>query len=716
MAKKCNLADLNKLYDDASHCDEELFAEMRSNLLLVSGNHYSRKTQTFFNRIRNSQRVAETQKLRLTKNHIHKITRYYINSIDQKVPGVMIAPQNEMEMQDRKSAELNQAVKVDAENRYNLRDTFRELKHNFVEIGEMCVFMYWDPEGGELRGYEPKLGPNGEQLVGEDGQLIPDKEAGIFTGGFQFKVIPGFNLLRPASAKNMKKCDHIIREMVEIEELKATYSGDQAKLKAIGEGDPEEFIVFDTNRSGYETDKTHVLVRYHFFRPSKVHPMGYFYVSTERGILEEGELPFGVYPIIWEGFDVYATNPRGYSIVKVARPYQAEINRAASQAATHQITVGDDKIIYQAGTKLQPGALLPGVRGLTFQGVPPQILPGRDGGQFLPYIESNINEMYSACMISEVMADSTDNGQLDPYALLFRSASQQQKFAQYTSKVENFLREFWATFLKLAKHYYPDDMVIQAIGKSEAINLAEFRATEPLNYRIKIEEVSETIDTKLGKQIALNHVLQYVGNQLDPKQVGLIVKDMPFLGGNHRLKRLAVDYDNADNDILMMERGQAPFVSEYADNSVYIEAYTARMKQADFQMLSPNIQQIYAQMLQVHTEELKRKELAQQSIKDGMIPTGGALITCSMQAPDPSNPGSTRQVRLPYEALMYLIQRLEGQGKDLAVLEQVNQGVVAQMAQQMGQQNQPGPMNALPGGGGAQIPTQFQQPMSTMAP
>lgn len=705
---KHKISDLNKLYEDAIRCDEEIFAEMRSNLLLVSGNHYSRKTASFFNRVRSSQRVSETQKLRLTKNHIHKITRYYIGSIDSRVPGVIVTPQNESEMQDRKAAQLNQAVWADAKVRYKLKDTLRELKHNFVEIGEMCCFIHWDPDGGELVGYEPMMGPEGEPMMDMSSgqpQMMQDESKPIFSGGFKFDVIPGFNLYRPPSAKSMKTSPHIgIREMIPLEELKKTYEGEPDKLKIVGEGDKDEFIVFDSNKSGYETEKDHVLVRFDFFRPSKVYPKGYFYISTERGILEQGELPFGVFPVIWEGFDVFATNPRGYSIIKVARPYQAEINRAASQAATHQITVGDDKIIYQAGTKLQPGALLPGVRGLTFQGSAPQILPGRDGGQFLPYIESNINEMYSACMIEEIMVEN-NQGQVDPYALLFRSASQQQKFSQYTEKVESFLREFCSVFLDLARYYYPDDMVIQAVGKSEQINLAEFKQTGPLNYKIKVEESSETIDSKMGRQIALNHVLQYVGNQLDPKQVGLIVKDMPFLDGNNALKRLAVDYDNAENDMLALERGEQPFISPYAENKVFIDAITNRMKQADFKYLDPMIQQNYGNFLQQHEQEIQRKELSKQMLEDGMVPTGGALITCMMQVEDPAKPGKTQQLRLPYEALMYLIQKLEAQGQTQATLESMNQGVMAEMIQQMQASGQ------LPG---QQNPSQAQMPMPSM--
>lgn len=698
--KKHKLEELNQHYKDAESCDDEIFSEMRSNLLLVSGNHYSKKTTSFFSRIRNSQKMNETQKLRLTKNHLHKITRHYIQAITSKVPGVIPMAQNELDMQDKKAADLNLSVWRDTTSRYQLKEKFNEFIQNFVEIGEMCAFIFWNPSEGEIKGYEPMMDQATQQPVVDPmtGEMQQDTSKPIFTGGFEFRNIPGFNLMRAPQAKSMKKSPyHIIREMVDKEELDGVYGADEGKKRIIGDGDTGEFVVFDTNKKQYRSEESQILVRYHFFRPCKQYPKGYYYITTERGILEEAEIPFGIYPIIWEGFDTYSTNPRGYSIIKVARPYQAEINRASSQAATHQITVGDDKIIYQAGTKLAPGALLPGVRGLTFQGAPPQILAGRDGGQFLPYISQNISEMYSACMLEEINMEK-DPGQVDPYTLLFRSASAKAKFSRYIEKVENFMKEFCMVTLELAKQYMPDDAFIQAVGKSEAINIQEFRATLPMSYQIKIEEQSQDISDRLGQQLALNHLVQYAGQQLDPKQLALLAKEMPYLKNSSIVKKLTLDYDNAENDMLQIERGQLPFISPYTDNKICIDAVTHRMKQADFQMLPPNVQQLYDQYLQIHEDETGRKLEAAQRAKDGFIPTGGSLITVQMQVADPSSQSGTRQVRLPYETIQWLIKQFEAQGITLQDLEKMNDGVVADMMQRMGQGQQP--------------PQQSQQPMA----
>ena len=285
-------------------------------------------------------------------------------------------------------------------------------------------------------------------------------------------------------------------------------------------------------------------------------------------------------------------------------------------------------------------------------------------------------------MLDELAVDK-DPGQLDAYTLLFRSASQQQKFVKYTDKFQSFLKEVCFTFLELAKHYLPDDALIQAIGRSETINIAEFRTTTPLSYSIKIEEQSEAIDSKLGRQVALNHVLQYAGNQLDPKQIGLILKEMPFLNNKKLFKHLTMDFDNCENDMLSIERGVFPDVSPYADNKVYVDVLTNRLKQADFNLLPPQVQQMYNQYLVLHEDALQKKLEAEKALQAGFIPSGGALITCMMQVADPAKPGSTKQVRLPYESLNWLVERLGAQGSSLEAIESTNPQVVADISQRM---------------------------------
>jgi hypothetical protein len=546
--KKHEIKDLEKIFSEAKTCDSDVFTEMRSNVLLVAGEHYNRKQSSFQRRIRDSKELNDQQKLRLTKNHIQKICKSYVNNIISMAPGVGFEPANEGELQDQKAAELHHAVWQNAVTKYNLEEAIEDWCSDFVDIGEVNLKIFWDPTAGKLIGHHWGMDDQGNLQYEEDGQ--PALGEPVYEGEFLFESIHGFNLLRAPEAKEMKKSPYlIIQKMVNKEDLIAKFPD---KKKYILESADETAIVFDGAKGGYRKSNNEVLLKEYYFRSCPQYPNGYFYFSTKEGILTEGELPGGIFPIITQSFDRIQTTPRGRGPVKTMRPYQAEINRAASKIAEHQITLGDDKILVQNGTKVSPGVSLPGVRTITYTGVDPKIMAGRDGSQYLAYLQSQIAELYDVMNVNE---DSVEkDGQLDPYALLFRSASQKKKFQRYIKKFERFLVEVAKTFIELARIHLPDNAVIFAVGRKEQVNISEFRGSSDLCYQIKIKPQSDDIETKMGKQLVLNHLVQYTGAQMNKQDIGKIVRLMPYANLEEGLADLTIDFDAGTNMILALDR------------------------------------------------------------------------------------------------------------------------------------------------------------------
>jgi hypothetical protein len=689
------IADLEKIYLDAENADKETFSEERSNILLIAGEHYTRKNQAFNQTVRDNKSLSDSQKLRITKNHVHKVYRTYVDRILGFSPGVAIVPQKNSELQDQKDAELNAAVWQDAKYRHRIKEKTAQLCEDFIALGACAVKVFWDPTAGQFKGYEPKmmLDDLGQPLLDEMGQPVPqldemgqpvlDKTKPIFSGDMVHERIFDFNLLYSAGAMDIKEAPCVIvRKMVNTKELEAKYKDNEEKLKFVKDSVDKSFIVFDATKQSYEMAKDQTLIKEYYFKPCYKYPMGYFYYATSQGILEEGELPFGIFPIVYAGFDTHPTARRAKSIIKVVRPFQAEINRASSAVATHQVTLGDDKVVYQAGTKLNPGALLPGVRGVTYQGSPPTIIPGRTGAQYLDYITSTITEMYDVAMMAEENEDK-GAGQYDANTQLYRSLRQQKKYARYGEKFNQFLVDWCELYLKLAKEYLPDDQLIYAVGRQEIVNIPEFRKTSPLCYRVRVEEQDETLETKLGKQLTFTNILQYVGKQLKPEDVGKIIKAMPFGNVEEAFEDLTIDYENARNDILALDRGEAPVPNEYENHVYIINKLTHRTKQADFKFLSPEIQQNYQNYIALHQQMEAEKQMKLLQAKQGLIPTSGALVACDMYQPNSDPNKAPKRVRIPYDALNDLVQKLQVQGMGLDELEKMNEGRLAETAQYM---------------------------------
>lgn len=687
--------ELERLYSEAESVDKSLFAEQRSNILLVAGEHYTRSQKEIVaNRIRDSRTITKEQKLRLTKNHMAKIIGHYQNNILNSAPGVTIFPDNDKEIQDQKTAELNKSVWEDAKHTYKLRSKIRKWCKDYCEIGEVAVKLFWDPTKGQFMGYEAMVNEMGEPVLEPTGEVdqvgmpvmaqVPDESKPVFSGEFIFERIFGFNLMRAPEAKDMDESPYlIVRKMVNTKELKNRYRHDPEKLKNIQEGEDETYLVFDGTRGSYNKSSDQTLVQEFYFRANTEYPNGYFVMKVKGGILEEGELPFGIFPIVYQGFDEIQTSARHRAKIKQLRPYQIEINRCASAMATHQVTIGDDKLVVNTGAKVESGALLPGVRTIKVAGGGNvTVLPGRSGEQYLGYMNDQIKEMYDVADLAELLQEKPQNQ--DPYVLMFQSLKQKKKFALYIEKFEEFLVEVCELYLKLARIYLPEDALIQAIGKREYVNIAEFKNMEPLGYRVRVEPQVEDLATQMGKQLTLNHALQFVGNSLDREDIGKMMRAMPFANMEEAFSKFTMDEDNLKNDILALERGEFVQPRPYDNHEYIIKGLVHRMKSADFVTLHPQVQEMFNQKLQMHEQIEAEQQLQIQMAQAGFIPTGGALVKADVYIN--TKDGKQQRAILPYEALMWLIKRLEQQNMGQESLESMQQGAVADIAQMMGQQ------------------------------
>lgn len=718
-----DIAELNRIYQEAEEADREIFAEQRSNILLVAGDHYSKISNRLWNNTRNPSRSnMGDSKLRLTKNHMHRIQRAYKTSILSEAPGVTVLPKRDTDLQDKKDADLNLAVWQDVKDRHKIKKKVLDWVSWYTTIGEVCLKVFWDNDAGEFQGYEQALDEDGQpkftdrvdEETGEVVQeMVPDKDLPVFSGDFVFEPVFGFNLLVESGTEDMDDVDSawIVRKMVDTKILKRKYKDDEEKLAGIVEASKQTYVVFDVQKGSYAKKKGETLVKEFYWKPSPSYPMGYYVHATDTVILEEGELPFGIFPLVWAGFDKHPTSPRGRSILKVARPYQAEINRASSSMATAQVTMGDDKLIYSAGSKLAPGALLPGVRGISVSGgQAPTVLPGRSGAQYLEYVMAQIAEMNDVLSLDQTQVIDK-SGQVDPYAMLFRSATQKRLYSPYIEAFEEFLKDVCGVVLTLARVYLPEDMLITAVGKREIINIAEFRDTTPLSYHIKLEAGSDTVESLIGRQVTYQHLLQYVGKQLDPKTIGKMIKNMPYGNSADTVDDLMVDDENATNDMLAVERGEQVVATEHSDPGYMLKRLNHRMKKSDYRFLPPQVQQGYMSLVAQYEQIVEKLAAAEMAAKNEFIPAEGALVTCDFYVEDPANPeNQAKRAKIPQRALEWLLKRLEEQGMTMEKLEGMNAKSLQELARAM--QQAPGaqsPQQPMQGGpvDGQQIPPQM---------
>jgi hypothetical protein len=698
--KKHTISELNDLYKNSEQCDSENFAEQRSNLLLVSGHHFSKKNWNYWNRIREAKNLSNEQKLRLTKNHIYKISKIRKNLILTHAPGVQILPAMEQDNQSQKCAELNQSVWEFAKTQQNMKSKTQQFASDYFDIGEVVAKVWWNPNAGKFKGYQQAIDPNTQTpLTDENNNPAPDESNPVFEGALEIERYFGFNLLRSPQAKTMDESPFLtLRKMVTIDDVKAMIPEDDPRQEFIKASKDETYIVFDSNKQTYQKEKDITTLKETYFRPCKQYPMGYYYIFLDGGVLFEGELPFGIFPIVYEGHDEQPTTPRHKSPLKQLRPFQIEINRASSSQAETQVTMGQDKIILQAGAKLTPGELLPGVRAYHSTGRDPIVLEGRTGEQWTNYISNTITELYQAAMIPEEMEEKQES---DPWSQLFKSMRQKKKFVMDAEKFESFLCRLANLYLDLARHYFPDDMLIPVIGKSEIVNISEFRTTDKLLYKIKAEPMSDDINTVMGKTLMINHVLQYAGSNLEKEDIGKLVRLMPFANGEKAFEDFTLDYDRAENIILALDRGEAPTPNKNDNGPYIIKKLSNRMSRADFQFLHDQIQANYQNMVLTYQELEAQKAQELKAMQEDFIPVTGPMIKVAWYIKDPKNPSRSIQATLPADAINWLVERINTQQGAQSTLMGLNSGSQSEIARLYNEQKPQQPSQGMTG-----MPTQ----------
>lgn len=653
------------MHRDGKSCDDHLSSEQRTNILLKMGDHYKKKTRNTYSELRTRGVITRDQKLRLTQNHIHRITNIYENSILEGDPSAVAVPFNEDELQDVKAAELNNAVLDWVRETNNWDERKAKSVNDFITIGEVFGKVRFDYDLGSTIGFD-------------------EKGNAIKAGQFVIDRVFGFDMKRDPNARSEEENPYWIHEqMLDFDNFKDIVKEFRPdKLDSISTTGKTTMKIFDANSGEYRQTKNQAMIYELFLKPGKLkeYPDGWYAMFTDHFDIVQGPLPFGIYPVVSQGFDEMTTSPRSASIIRVCRPYQVEINRASSKIAEHQITLGDDKVYIQKGTKLSNGGYLHGVRAFQVSGKEPVIQPGRSGAQYLEYKLSQVQEMYQAVDLGFVLEEKEAIG--DPFQLLFRAMKEKKRFVKYAEKYQRFEIKLAKTVLKMAKHYLTPDHIIKVAGRSEAVNVQEFKRMDEMGFEIKVKPRSGDVETQFGKILATTQTLQYAGSSLSPDQIGSLIKNLPFGNQEQIFTTLTVDQDNANNDILALDRGEQVQVNLYDNHEFMIKALTHRIKKSDFRFLSPEIQANYQAKIEQHELVFSEQKRAMEQAQMGMIPMGGFLTTVNTSWFNPTT-NRVERVKIPSEAISWLMQKLQAQGqfaKELETLPPSSQASIGQMS------------------------------------
>lgn len=730
---------LEKLFTESESCDTDVFNEMKSNTLLVSGKHYQ-KIQRGLSRNLQARGTDRAKRLRLVKNHTAKGISDIKDILASMTPGVMPYPQNEHEASHSKAAELAKVVWDDGQQKNKFEDLRELFRNSFVTLGEVASKIFYDPTGGGFKGFEQAVDketgaplfkdPMGQvttqpkakvkqtvtdpltgmisevEVDGAAHELLPDETKPVFRPKIKICKIDPYNLLRPKNATSIKTAKYLIeRRMEDIDELKARVRAakglsdeeKQVRLEAIVESGKTPMKIFDGGSGSFQDSEGQCMVKEFYFRQSMEFPKGHFFICVEKAILFEGDLPFGeegedAYPIKWEAYEFYEGSSRGFSPIKRIRPCQAEINRCASSISETQVLLGSDKVILQKGAKFSRGVDQPGIRAYHTTGEA-QVIAGRDGGQYTSYLEYNVEELYRLLGIPENANPISQN--FDPRAELFKKQSQKARFTEAGGRLARFFKANCEAYLFFSQKYADQLELNTILGTALAVDAAEFKNVDRISYKVKLLEVGDDLESAMAKTLELDTILQYAGKDLDKDTLNIILSQYPVVNKTQAFKHLTMDMKNIESDMLALDRGEYRPAMEYDDHPTFIKHFSSRMRERGFQLLGKDVKVMYEKRMNEHKTFIAQQAEALKRAQSEFIPSGGFLAKCDVYwNPDPSNPTKQERLSLPSESIMWVKKQLDAQGTTQEMMQSIGTGPAAEVANMISSEGQP--QNTMP--------------------
>lgn len=648
---------LRDLFKEAYEADEYSFREMRTSIRMYAGEHFTRSFDQGVGgeiaRFSRGSRGTGINRIRIVKNHCPRVADVYVNQIMSSVPDVEVVGINSQDPRAQRVADLNnQVLEEDKRRTKKYKQRLREKALYFVSIGEVAIKLYWDEEKDWVT----------RQMI------LP------------------FDLLRAPGIKNLDDSPWLIhRNVFTTEELTRIYGEEWVQRNMgdnrnpsddVGEVEFPAHTVFDTQKREFQ-ELRGLEIREFYLRPNSEYPEGYFCFFTSRGIIEEGPLPGGVFPIVTARCLTTPSVARGYSPFKILYPLQQEINRASGQDASNNIHFGDDKLISGAHSKIQLGNKVEGMSHIKVNQYGGkitdayQIIEGKGQPKNIDYVMSLIKEIDYQLNIETLMQEKKGPKAGDISYVFFSTIKDQQKFSSVAQCFEEFLKEENETALKLFRHYLDEGDLIHDSNRQDYIVISDFKETDEEDYLIETKVRNNTPTELLGRHMQVRDILQYVGAHLDRRDIGHLLKDTVLGDSEALISHFTQGEEACTQNLIALEKGQFPIYSETEDFAYKAEKITARMNRPDFPLLPQPIQENFRRFLKLCEEMVAKAAQEKMRLEKGIIPSSGYLVNTDFYITIPGAKGDpvTKKAKFPSHALEWLGKALEKQGTMLESIE-----------------------------------------------
>jgi hypothetical protein len=295
------------------------------------------------------------------------------------------------------------------------------------------------------------------------------------------------------------------------------------------------------------------------------------------------------------------------SVITDLIPLQKELNRTRSQIVENKNMMARPKLIYPKGA-IDPNKITsePG------QGIPVELgyedrIRPLEMPQLPSYVENEIvriqQDMDDISGQHEVSRGQVPTQVTAATAISYLQEQDDTILALTTASIEAGMAKLGGQILSFAENYWDEERLIKVAGKDESFNIQFLKGSALRgNTDVRVQAGSALPTSKAARQALLLDLFKMGAFGPDPSEF-LRIMDLP--GVEKVIEGYKVDISQAQRENMKMALGQPQQVHDFDNNEIHLEYHDRYSKTQEYEMLPPEIQQIFIQHRMSHQQALQ---------------------------------------------------------------------------------------------------------------
>lgn len=571
---------------------------------------------TTYRQFKNIDPKRKLTRSRFKVNKILPIIQNRLSRLTQSPPKYDVRP-NSNSTEDKDSARLALQILNDVFDKQRFDEKRQELLMAVMQGGHAYIQVLWDPTLGK-----PMFDPDDGSLVGYEGDV-------------RFEVLNCLEIFPDPLAKTIDDCQWLVKAKVrKLEYFKEKYPDRGGAVKEETAWLMSSMYDLKANSltavgivgaSTQDQMRDSAIETVYYEKRSKDYPNGRMIVSASGILLEDKDLPVGMFDIVKFDDMLIGGRYNSESVITHLRPIQDQYNITRTKMSEWIRKLLAGKYIVAKGSNLMQEALNNDIEVLEHTPVPNAAEPkAMDIPQIPPYaykdLQTTDSELDFISGINEVSRGVLPSASIPASGLAFLQEQDQTRIGVTTTRNESGFARIGELALRYVGENYVMPRLLKLAGEGLEYTVKEFIGADIRdNYDVIVIQGSTVPTSKVIRRQDIMTAWQsgLLGNPQDNKVRMKVFQNLEYGDIEDMWKSQALDECQVKYAIESLEKGKLPPLDEFDNHQFHLIELNDYRKTDKYAQMDKQKQGLFKYVMEWHIQALnniQNPQLAQQQL------------------------------------------------------------------------------------------------------